>query len=135
MWGRDLPDFARYCDEFEEVLTTTFGEPDPVASASYKLDSLIMKYNHHINKYNVDFQELATITGYDNRALHAMYYHGLAPHIKDTLAISGESDTHIALKTKAQAMDLGYWNAAKRNASSPAHRPVPPQNQQPLRRP
>ena len=106
---RDLPGFAHYWEEFEEVLKTTFREPNPVASASYKLDSLIMKDNHHINKYNVDFQELATITRYDNRTLHAMYYRSLTPHIKDALAISGKPDTLIMLKTKAQAMDLHYW--------------------------
>ena len=68
-----------------------------------------MKENHHINKYNVDFNELATITGYNNRALHAMYYRGLTPCIKDALAISGKPATLDELRTKAQALDLHYW--------------------------
>lgn len=109
---RDLPDFALYWDDFEEALKTTFGEPDPVASASYKLDHLVMKENHHINKYNVDFSELATITGYDNRALHAMCYRGLAPRIKDALAISGKP-AHLE-RTQNQSSSpgltlLGLW--------------------------
>ena len=127
---RDLPDFALYWDDFEEALKTTFGEPDPVASASYKLDHLVMKENHHINKYNVNFNELATITGYDNRTLHAMYYRGLAPRIKDALAISGKPATLDELRTKAQALDLRYWerkdeerfktNAQSSSTSKPA---------------
>ena len=106
---RDLPDFALFWEDFEEALKTTFGEPDPVASASYKLDHLVMKEHHHITKYNVDFNELATITGYDERALHAMYYRGLAPRIKDALAISGKPNTLDELRTKSQALDLRYW--------------------------
>lgn len=64
----DLPDYALIWDDFEEVLKTTFGEPDPVSSASYMLDNLLMKDSHHITKYNVEFNELSIITGYGERA-------------------------------------------------------------------
>ena len=105
----DLPDFAIYWEDFEEALKTTFGEPDPVASATLKLENLSMKDTYHITKYNVEFNELATLTGYGERALYARYYRGLATRIKDGLAISGKPAMLNALHTKAQALDLHYW--------------------------
>ena len=115
----DLPDYAINWDDFEEALKTTFGEPDPVSSASYKLDQLVMKDTHHVTKYNVEFNELATITGYEERALFAMYYRGLAPRIKDSLALSGKPDTLDELRTKAQALDLRHWERKEEDRYKP----------------
>lgn len=105
----ELPDFALNWDDFEEALKTTFGEPDPISTASYKLDNLAMKNHYHITKYIVEFNELAAITGYDERALYSNFYRGLAPRIKDGLAISGKPTTLDELRTKSQALDLRYW--------------------------
>ena len=105
----ELPDFALYWEDFEEALKTTFGKPDPVASASYKLDQLVMKDTHHVNKYNVEFNELATITGYDERALFSMYYRGLPARIKDAFAINGKLDTLDELRNRAQAINARHW--------------------------
>jgi hypothetical protein len=60
-------------------LKATFGEPDPVTSVMTKLDNLIMKDHHHITRYNVEFNEHATLTGYNDQALYTRYYKGLAP--------------------------------------------------------
>jgi Ty3 transposon capsid-like protein len=105
----DLPEYALDWDAFEDALKTTFGEPDPVASATYKLDNLTMKDHHHITKYNVEFNEHATTTGFYERALYAKYYKGLASRIKDGLVYSGRPDTLAELRTQAQALDLRYW--------------------------
>ena len=72
-----MPDYALNWDDFKEALKTTFGEPDPVSSASIKLENLKMKDSHHVTKYNVDFNKYATITGFDKRALFDKYYRGL----------------------------------------------------------
>ena len=42
---------------------------DVVGEAERKLENLLMKPNQHIAKYLVEFNCLATITGWDNRAL------------------------------------------------------------------
>jgi hypothetical protein len=105
----DLPDHALTWHRFEEELTATFGEPDPVASATAKLDNLSMKDSHHIAKYNVEFNEYAVLTGFDNRALYAKYYKGLAPRIKDGLVYVGRPHNLEGLRNKAQALDLRYW--------------------------
>ena len=85
----DLPLHAYVWTAFEYELKSTFGEPDPIASATLKLDNLTMKDSHHIARYNVDFNEYSTLTGFDQRALHAKYYKGLAPRIKDALVFAG----------------------------------------------
>ena len=55
----------------------------------HKLDNLHMQDHHSITKYNVEFNEYATITGFNEGALFAKYYKGLAPCIKDGLVYSG----------------------------------------------
>ena len=105
----DLPEYAFRWSAFKEALKTTFGEPDPISSASHKLDNLRMQDHHHITKYNVEFQEYAMITGFDKRALYAKYYKGLAPCIKDGLVYSGRPDTVAELRAQAMNLDLRYW--------------------------
>ena len=71
-----------------------------------ELNDLLMKDHHHITKYNVDFNECATLMGFDQRALYAKYYKGLAPRIKDGLVFSGRPNTqNLVLKLKL----LHYW--------------------------
>ena len=104
-----LPDYAVYWPAFEEALKATFGKPDPVAAATTKLDNLLMKDYHHIARYNVEFNEYAALTGYNDQALYTRYYKGLAPRLKDGLVYSGKPTTLAGLRTLAQALDLRYW--------------------------
>ena len=105
----ELPDHALYWGAFEEALKATFGEPDPVTSATTKLDNLHMKDHHHIARYNVEFNEYAALTGYNDQALYTRYYKGLAPRLKDALVFSGKPATLADLRTRSQALDLRYW--------------------------
>ena len=105
----DLPNFTLTWNGFEEALKATFGKPDPVASATQKLDNLTMEDHHHVNKYNVVFNEYSTLTGFDERALYAMYYKGLAPRLKDGLVYTGRPATRDRLRERAQELDLRYW--------------------------
>lgn len=116
----DLPDYALTWRAFEEALKATFGEPDPVASATQKLDNLYMKDHHHLNKYNVDFNEYSTLTGFDEKALYAKYYKGLAPRIKDGLALTGRPTTLARLRERAQGLDLRYWERKEEERSQPS---------------
>ena len=105
----DLPLHAYVWTAFEHELQGIFGEPDPIASATQKLDNLSMKDTHHIARYNVEFNEYSTLTGFDHRALYAKYYKGLAPRIKDALVFAGRPHNLEALRTRAQELDLRYW--------------------------
>ena len=73
----DLPLHAYVWTTFKYELKSTFGKPDPIVSATLKLDNLTMKDLHHIARYNVDFNEYSTLTGFDQCTLHAKYYKGL----------------------------------------------------------
>ena len=52
-----LPNHALYWGTFEEALKITFGEPNPVNTATYSLDNLRMQGHHRITKYNIEFNE------------------------------------------------------------------------------
>ena len=103
---RALPRYATNWDAFEEALKTTFREPNPVTSATTKLDNLIMKDHHHITHYNVEFNEYGLLSGYNDQALYTRYYKGLTPRIKDALVFSGKPATLNELRTCTQALDL-----------------------------
>ena len=105
----ELLHFAYNWEAFEETLKNTFGEPDPVQTATHKLENLRMQDYHHITKYNVDFNEYSTITGYDEHALYSNYYCGLALRIKDGLVFAGKPDTLAELRNLAINLDLRYW--------------------------
>ncbi|KIO08069.1 hypothetical protein M404DRAFT_23334 [Pisolithus tinctorius Marx 270] len=64
--------------KFDIELQSTFGPHDLVAEAENQLDHLTMKETHHINKYMVEFNRLATqVQGYGDGALCHFFYAGL----------------------------------------------------------
>src|SRR3984957_10308402 len=68
-----------------------------------------MKSSQRITKYIVEFNRLATITGWDSRALRHQFYHGLPSCIKDKLARIGKPATLPTLKALDQLIDGWYW--------------------------
>ena len=106
---RDLPQFARHWDTFDETLKNTFSEPDPINTAIHKLDNLRMRDHHYSTKFNVTFNEYSAITGFEGRYLYAEYYKGLAARIKGGLVYSGRPDTLAELRSLATNLDLHYW--------------------------
>jgi len=113
----DLPLHAYVWNVFKEELKSTFGKPDPVASATLKLDNLSMKDNHHIAKYNVEFNEYV-LTSFNNHALYAKYYKGLMLHIKDGLIFTSCPTNLDGLRLRAQELDLHYWEQRDEDRSS-----------------
>jgi len=105
----DLPDYATHWPAFVEALKATFGEPDPASAATTKLDNLTMKDHHHIGRYNVDFNEYAAKSGYNDHALYTRYYKGLPTRLKDNLALSTKPTTLAGLRHRAQVLDLRHW--------------------------
>ena len=59
---------------FVSGLRTNFGIIDPVGDAEEEIDNLRMKENHHILRYNVDFNRLAALVPWDDAALCHRYY-------------------------------------------------------------
>lgn len=136
----DLPLCAYVWNAFEEELEATFGEPNPIAivAATRKLDKLTMKDTHHVAKYNVKFNEYSALTGFNNRALYAQYYKGLAPRIKDALVFTGRPTNLDGLRNKAQELDTRYWerywerkDEDRANASSSGNSGLKPSSEKP----
>ena len=103
------PDWEDDYGEFVSELKTYFESPDIVGEAESKLENLSMKPNQRIAKYLVEFNRLATITGWDNRALRHQFYRGLPARIKDEVSRVGNPITLPELRALAQSIDGRYW--------------------------
>ena len=65
----NLPTWSDNYNEFVSELKTYFASPDIFAKAESKLKNLSIKPTQHIAKYLVEFNQHATITGWDSRTL------------------------------------------------------------------
>src|ERR1700722_12152471 len=95
--------------EFVEELKLYFGSLDLIRESESKIKNLTMKSSQRIAKYIVEFNRLATITGWDGRVLRHQFYRGLPSRIKDELARIGKPATLPTLKALAQSIDGQYW--------------------------
>ena len=96
-------------EEFVSKLKTYFGAPDIIREVESKLENLVMKPNQCITKYLVEFSWLASIKGWDNRALQHQFYRGLPGCIKDEVSWVGKPTTLLELWMLAQQIDGWYW--------------------------
>jgi Retrotransposon gag protein len=103
------PDWEDDYGEFVSELKMYFGSPDIVGEAENKLENLTMKPTQRIAKYHVEFNRLATITGWDERALRHQFYRGLPARIKDEVSRVGKPATLPALRILALQIDGRYW--------------------------
>jgi Ty3 transposon capsid-like protein/Zinc knuckle len=117
--------FSRY-DLFLRELRTNFGPHDPVGDAEDEIDNLRMKESHKVTKYNVTFNQLAAVVGWDDRSLFRQYYKGLPDRIKDELIrFPVEARTLRELREQAQTVDTRYW---KRKTEQGRNNPAKPQS-------
>src|SRR6202041_632597 len=63
--------------EFVEELKLYFGSSDLIGESESKIENLTMKSSQRIAKYIIEFNRLATITGWDGRALRHQFYRRL----------------------------------------------------------
>jgi hypothetical protein len=103
------PDYMRRWDSFESELHLSFGDPDTVEAAVTRLRALKMKETHRAAVYRVHFDELASETDWDSRALYSQYYQGLAERIKDVLATVTKPTSLQDLKELSITIDNRYW--------------------------
>src|SRR3984885_4826988 len=103
------PEWKNDYEEFVQELKLYFGSRDIVGEAETKLENLTVKSSQHITKYLVEFNRLATMTGWDNRALRHQFYRGLPAHIKDEVSRVGKPAPLPQLRTLAQSIDRCYW--------------------------
>ncbi|KAG6327957.1 hypothetical protein ID866_11132 [Astraeus odoratus] len=96
--------------EFVIELQSTFSPHNPVADAENQLNHLQMKENQCINKYVVEFNQLASqVRGYGDGTLCHQFYSGLPDHIKDKICHVGKPCNLDDLCYLAQEIDMHYW--------------------------
>jgi hypothetical protein len=133
----DLTNPPAWSDNYEAFvseLKTYFGSTDLVGEAESKLENLSMKSTQRIAKYLVEFNRLASITKWDNRALRHQFYRGLPARIKDEVSRVGKPDTLPDLRVLAQSIDGRYWEREEetrreRGGQSSEKKTEKPQNQ------
>ena len=74
------PDILNWEDdysEFVEELKLYFGSSDLMGESESKIENLTMKSSQCIAKYIVEFNQLATVMGWDSCRLQHQFYRGL----------------------------------------------------------
>jgi len=109
----DPADRPRWMDSWVHFVTelqSTFGPHDPIADAEHQLEHLRMKDAHHVTRYIVDFNRLASqVQDYEDGALRHLFYSGLPDRLKDEIARVGKPLTLHGLRALCQEIDAHYW--------------------------
>jgi len=83
----DCPCWMDSWVHFVAELQSTFGPHDPIADAEHQLEHLRMKDAHHVTRYIVDFNQLASqVQDYGDGVLRRLFYSGLPDRLKDEIA-------------------------------------------------
>ena len=108
--GGRSPPWEDDWERFVEELRKNFGSHNPARDAEHQLKSLVMKDNHRINKYIIEFNRYASqLHGYGEGALQSLFYDGLPDRLKDEIYRSGRPDSLWDLRDLAQELDNRYW--------------------------
>jgi len=83
----DRPRWMESWVHFVAELQSTFGPHDPITDAEHQLKHLWMKDAHHVTRYIVDFNRLASqVQDCGDGALRHLFYSSLPDHLKDEIA-------------------------------------------------
>ena len=105
----ETPDWLHNFPAFVQELTDHFGPYDFRGDAETALNDLTMKDHHHITKYIVDFNKLASRTDWNEPALRDRFFRGLPTRIRTELLRGGKPKTLVRMRLKAQQVDQAYW--------------------------
>jgi Zinc knuckle./Retrotransposon gag protein. len=103
------PEWLSDYKAFVKELKDNFGLFDPTGDAEDRIETLHMRDNQRITKYNVEFNRLASLIEWDDAALCHKYYQGLPTRIKDDMARVGKPRTMTAMRRLAHDIDARYW--------------------------
>jgi hypothetical protein len=94
---------------FEEELHMYFGDPDEVVTQECKLRMLKMNDHHHVLHYINQFKEVASLTKWNDDALHLQFYQGLPSHLQDDISRDGKPAKLQGMYQAALKFDGHYW--------------------------
>lgn len=105
----DHPTFMTNWREFGQELTTTFGDPNPEATAEAELDNLRMASSQKVQNFLVEFNNITSQLNWGQRALRHALYRSLPARLKDALSNAPHAETLQELKTTILTLDRRYW--------------------------
>jgi len=83
----DRPCWMHSWVHFVAKLQSMFRPHDPIANAEHQLEHLRMKDAHHVTRYIVDFNRLASqVQDYGDGVLCRLFYSSLPDRLKDEIA-------------------------------------------------
>ncbi len=107
--GAPIPHWDGNFALFVQELQTNFGPHDPVGDAEAAIKVLTMKTNDKLATYQVEFDALAGVIGWDDNALRSIFYSGLPRRIKDEMMRQSYTPTLAGVKLVARIIDARYW--------------------------
>ncbi|KAF8626773.1 hypothetical protein AX17_006473 [Amanita inopinata Kibby_2008] len=114
-------DFEAFILELED----NFSPHDPAGNAETALTNLSMKDLHHVTKYVVEFNKLATRIDWNEPALRDHFYHGLPLRLCTEVLKGGKPLTLAAMHRKAQECDQIHWMTWDEITREPKSAPRP----------
>jgi hypothetical protein len=109
--GQCLDEAGWYTQTYEELkdkIERLFGNSDRAATARLKINQLVQG-SHSVNEYNVDFDQQARLTRFDEEALINFYKCGLNPFVQDKIyTLPNIPNTLDEWKQQASKFDRAY---------------------------
>jgi Retrotransposon gag protein len=147
MESKDSPTLSSWA-LFKEELHTYFRDPDEVMTQERKLHMLRMNNNHHVLHYINQFKEVASLTKWNDNALHSQFYQGLPNHLQDDISQEGKPAKLQGMYQAMLKFDGRYRECqeelkamrtsdcvAQTNSPCGANHPCPPQPPHPQQTP
>jgi Ty3 transposon capsid-like protein len=108
--GGRAPPWENDWERFIEELCRNFSSHNPTCNVEHQLKSLVMRDNHRINKYIMEFNcYTSQLHGYGEGMLQSLFYDGLPNQLKDEIYRSSRPDSLWDLHDLAQELDNCYW--------------------------
>jgi cobalamin biosynthesis Mg chelatase CobN len=92
-----------------KVLRENFGPYDPEGDAESDIMTIRMRENHHMTKFLIDFNEIASRLSWDEKAIAAQFYRAMPSRIKDEFIHRDRPSNLAELKKITAASDHRYW--------------------------
>ena len=108
---------------FVEELLINFSPYDALADAKAELNALIMKDNHKVTRFFVDFFQLSMLCNYNDRVLLWKVYSALLKRVKDKMANFNHPSMLQELRDLVLRINQRYWEhkakLARENGPAP----------------
>jgi hypothetical protein len=105
----NAPIWASDYSAFTEELYLNFSPYNQVLDAEVELENMVMKDNHKVTRFFVNFYRLASMLQYNDSALHRQADLALPKQIKDEMVHFDKTRSPNDLRDLVQDIDLRYW--------------------------